>query len=79
MDANVKQETQTAKLSEREQSILNLSNEFKRNLSVLLGTENGRLDIWITVPDTEYTEWMAKTRIKDDGVWIGITDDSLPF
>ena len=76
--ANVDTETETAKLTERQRSLLNLAEQFKMSAAKLLGTEDIRIDISLTVPRSEYAGWMEDT-IKSDGVWVGITDDSLPF
>jgi len=78
MNENVTTEEQTAKLTERQQSLLNLASDFYRSAAVLIGTTNIKVDIGIEVPEEKLEPWM-EPRLEEGHVGVYMRDDSLPF
>lgn len=80
METNIAEVIETAKeLTEKQKSILNLTREFKRNINTVLGEQNAQVDVTITVPEIKFQQWMGLTIVENEGLFIYIKDDSLPF
>lgn len=80
MEANIDEVIETTKeLTEKQKSILNLTREFKKNINTVLGEHNAQVDVTITVPEVRFQEWMNLTIVENEGLFIYIKDDSLPF
>lgn len=79
MSANVITETQSPKLEElgKQKQLLQLTHDLQRKISAIVG-HDVKLDLQITVAENKYQDWM-NDYLRDEKVFIAITDDSLPF
>jgi len=80
MEANIDEVIETTKeLTEKQKSILNLASQFKQNLQAIVCEDNIQVDVNITVPEVKFQQWMGQTLIENEGLFIYINDDKLPF